>query len=368
MSAASSPPRYRWLDSLRALAAYLVIWLHVAHCYSTYTPQVHAQGTGWFDLAWDIDVGRWAVTLFFIISGFVIPSSLRGPRWPALRKFVVRRFWRLYPAFWLSVVAGAVCCVWMWGDSMSPARWLANLTMVPSWFGQQPVMGPYWTLSIELIFYALCCLAWMAGCLHSTLWLTLATLLFGSAGPWLFQSERFLGAGLSEPAVLTVFSLGWMHWGALYRKWHESGRSTGHIALALALTAGWLMVGPVQLAVSGWTRLQPDSLRLGTGYTLGLLSWLLGSTRFRVESARLSWLGEISYSLYLLHTPIYFFTSRVLRYGPVPGILSHLYLGVYVVVHFVLTTWLADLAYRKVEKPAIELGHRLTRTPMVTHS
>jgi peptidoglycan/LPS O-acetylase OafA/YrhL len=98
--------------------------------------------------------GWLGVHLFFLISGFVICMSSSGR---GVEAFWVSRVVRLYPAYWLSVVAVAVVLtVWPYIDR--PVGWrntLVNLTMV-----QQPLHVPdvaevYWTLWPELRFYLL---------------------------------------------------------------------------------------------------------------------------------------------------------------------------------------------------------------------
>src|SRR6218665_1482104 len=95
------PDRLVHIDAMRAIAALLVVWVHIAE---TLAPV--AGERGWvYDVARELNVGGIGVTMFFLISGFVIPSSLRDdrPRGEELRVFAIRRFFRLYPAFWFSL-------------------------------------------------------------------------------------------------------------------------------------------------------------------------------------------------------------------------------------------------------------------------
>lgn len=77
----------------------------------------------------------------------------------------MRRLCRLYPAYWVSMLGGVL---WWW-QTGRPVHWqtfAANATMMPMFLGQEPLVGVYWTLHVELIFYALCLV------LHRTHWLT----------------------------------------------------------------------------------------------------------------------------------------------------------------------------------------------------
>ena len=97
--------RLAYIDSARAIAASLVVWAHSAEVFAKLGPEISNR---WMDeVAGRLDVGRMGVVVFFAISGFVIPSSL-GPREAgATRRFLVRRVFRLFPAYWLSIPLGS---------------------------------------------------------------------------------------------------------------------------------------------------------------------------------------------------------------------------------------------------------------------
>lgn len=98
--------------------------------------------------------GYMGVELFFLISGFVILTSARGK---TPRRFAVGRAVRLYPAFWVAVVASTVLLLTVSAlpHDITIRTFLANLTMAPSLLGAPFIDGVYWTLIYELEFYAL---------------------------------------------------------------------------------------------------------------------------------------------------------------------------------------------------------------------
>ncbi|CAM5339645.1 hypothetical protein SSTU70S_04052 [Stutzerimonas stutzeri] len=78
----------------------LVIWMHTSEVFVPIAlPSLQGR---LHDVAYSFDFGRIGVVVFFIISGFVIPASLRGPRGEDCRQFLIRRLFRLYPLCWLS--------------------------------------------------------------------------------------------------------------------------------------------------------------------------------------------------------------------------------------------------------------------------
>src|ERR1051325_12083197 len=52
---------------------------------------------------WDIVVGSAGVDVFFVISGVVI--ALSTPPEMSIRDFLIRRFIRIYPLYWLALAA-----------------------------------------------------------------------------------------------------------------------------------------------------------------------------------------------------------------------------------------------------------------------
>src|SRR5436305_3617009 len=91
-ASSSAPPRLAFLDALRGVAALAVVAAHI---------QAHlADPVGDIAPARYFSAGQFGVTLFFLVSGFVIPMTLeRG----SPRSFWIKRVCRLYPLYWASL-------------------------------------------------------------------------------------------------------------------------------------------------------------------------------------------------------------------------------------------------------------------------
>jgi len=148
--------RMRYIDALRAIAALLVVWLHAAGTFARTSPETERSGGWLYSTIAYIDVGHIGVVVFFLISGFVIPFSISPDRAAPVGSFVIRRLFRIYPAYWLSVPLAALAIFWIWGTPFSAREILINLTLMQDVFGVRPAEGVYWTLLVELAFYALC--------------------------------------------------------------------------------------------------------------------------------------------------------------------------------------------------------------------
>ncbi|MBU1800849.1 MAG: acyltransferase [Actinobacteria bacterium] len=146
------PARFQLLDYLRFIAAAMVVVMH-------YTVNGIANGkvTSLSPNDWATPWAKYGylgVSLFFIISGFVITKSAHGK---TARQFAVGRAVRLYPAFWVALIFTSTLALFLANEKMEVTgkQIAANFTMLSTKLGQPLVDGAYWTLVYELQFYAM---------------------------------------------------------------------------------------------------------------------------------------------------------------------------------------------------------------------
>jgi peptidoglycan/LPS O-acetylase OafA/YrhL len=158
--------RVAWLDYARMASALAVLAFH----YLWNGPHHHIVPVEFGLLGRIAAHGYLGVDVFFIISGFVILQSASGA---SPDRFVVGRLTRLYPAFLLCMLATFVF------RGMDLADLPAQLTMMPRYFGAEPADGVYWTLAVEMKFYAAVLAVLLLGWMRQVEWLVLgAVLLF----------------------------------------------------------------------------------------------------------------------------------------------------------------------------------------------
>src|SRR3954453_18068125 len=139
-------PRLGWLDGLRGWAALVVVCFHLSP--SVLGPSAHLA------IFRHIDLGKYGVLLFFLVSGYVIPMSLE--RHGSLRRFWIGRLCRIYPAY-LAAIALVLLLSWAgwlaWTSSLRPqpaAVVLAHVTMMSDLVGVRGAVRVFWTLSYEM--------------------------------------------------------------------------------------------------------------------------------------------------------------------------------------------------------------------------
>lgn len=99
--------------------------------------------------------GHFGVDVFFVISGFVIVNTLEKNS----ANFLKKRFLRLYPVYWLSLILTTVFFLdpikYKFSDIEFYKIFFMNVSMFQSFFGIENINGLYWTLGVELKWYIL---------------------------------------------------------------------------------------------------------------------------------------------------------------------------------------------------------------------
>lgn len=289
----------------------------------------------------------------------------RQDRTEGIRTFAIRRFFRLYPAYWLSLPVALWAVWWLQGRAIDWATVAVNITLLQRMLGFDNIVNFYWTLSYELVFYVLCAALYALGVLHRP-WALIATLY---ALVVAFAAVALLGASDAE-GYLGFFAdmpsyLGLMFTGAVLRQWHDGKRLSLGIKVALVFII-LLFVVPAARSFKledGLLAFHPVG---GWSGAFAILFFIIFAMRLRISHPVLSWLGAISYSLYLFHTMAVYLAYWLLAQ---PGFewARGWDLTAYCVLILVATMLFSAAVYRWLELPMIALGRRLSlpRSPAV---
>ncbi|MET7326525.1 acyltransferase [Nonomuraea sp. NPDC005650] len=389
MSAAAAQPvtvpvpaasRLAWLDALRGIGALAVV---AEHLLPWFLPQLRPY---WFSL------GVYGILVFFLVSGYIIPTSLE--RHGDVRKFWIGRFFRLYPLY-LGVIALVLALAW-WvpvraevpRDGSAVA---AHATMLLDVVNVGGVADTMWTLSYEMVFYLLVTALFLVGG-HGRSGLLAMSFGAGAVAVGLVASGAVVTGGWPAyvSGVVFVAGLACVVWGRLRTAaacvlgltalalpplsgrvpWlgvavlavmfagtaiHRWERGRGPL-WPVAVTAALVAVAPLWAVQGGWWWVRADvwlttiALAAGT-FAAGMA--LRGRRLPRV----LTWLGLISYSLYLVHHPLLKYFVAItgdLRWAEPAYQLTMAALALTVVLA------VSTLSYRYVERPMQALGRRLS--------
>ncbi len=321
MTAKADSTRLGELDALRGIAALLVVLFHYSWQMHYVLPDVEMTD-------WSVPWGKYGVELFFAISGFVIFMTLE--RTKKTTDFLVSRFARLFPAYWAAIIITTLT-VHGFGETtlmQTPGVVAANVTMLQGYMYLPSVDGVYWSLTVELGFYACMLGLWRLGWLGRIeqillAWMGLALLW------WAFPQ---LPSRISMVLVLdyiALFAIGIAAYrvrsGA--RTW---GQQWGVFAIGVAVTA---IIHPLSSLIV---------------YILvsGLFFVLTRGWLARLQHPVLLWLGAISYPLYLIHENVGF---SIIHWLTGKGLMPTLS----VIAALIISLTLAQMVRVFVETPAL---------------
>lgn len=340
------------LDIIRGLAACGVFVSHFVQQF------LNVPVLGWCGLALEL-LGVMGVAVFFVLSGFLIHAGALVEQhrngqmnW---RAYAVRRFFRIYPAYLVALLCGALFSL-RWQSNMIDEATVPTVfshlllisSFVPGHF--ESVNAIFWTVVVECHFYVFypllsrILLRWgvdvvlpMVVALSMVCFFVLTAL--APAGPVRVMVQHIapalfwqwcLGVALAEmwlkgwlPALARWWGQRWLLWPLLLLSF--VGTLTGRGGLELNFKR---FVLPFLCA--------------------GMVAVVVFSSIRQTRMAFAEWLGEVSYSIYLWHplalAIVWHFTKNA---GMAAG------------SSLALTLSLAALSYYLLEKSSIGLGRKL---------
>jgi peptidoglycan/LPS O-acetylase OafA/YrhL len=295
------------------------------------------------------DLGQFGVTLFLLVSGFIIPTTLE--RGGSNVRFWINRLFRLFPLYWSVIAAYGLYLAIAAPESLrttTTTQWLVNLTMLQEFVRVPHVLGVFWTLTLELAFYGACSVLFALGLSKRTamfVLLGMMGLLLAAVALPLAVDRRFPGGWAF--LFLTMFV------GTAFRRCATGELSTRRLVRLLACLA--VVAVPVAYVSFAMFRREGWPFTWHCVVSVWGAAYLAFAVAYRLRDwtppGWLCWLGRVSYSIYLVHT---LFIVAVPATWPI-------YVYAPTVIGGTLLT--SALSYRFIEQPAIALGRRLLATP-----
>jgi len=331
------------IDALKAVAAMLVLMNH----FSSYGPLAEA-ARDYFPAIfnWFFEYGRMAVQVFLVIAGFLAArglsahgQALSGSPLPLIWKRYLRLAVPYLAAIGLAIIAAAIADRWMEDDAI-PARatlqqWLAHATLLHDLLGFNALSAGVWYIAIDFQLFALMAILLWSGRVRivaPALVLTVATasLFWFNRNPgWDHWAIYFFGS----------YGLGAAAWWASDRRQMSAWLGVILTVAIAALVIDFRLRIALALGVA---------LLLGFGRRTGLLEqW--------PNVRPLAFLGQISYSVFLVHFPVLLLANTLYTQTDYDSSLSTL---VWLGLSLAASVAAATLFYRWIESP--EASRRIT--------
>ncbi len=310
------------LTSLRFFAALVVVTFHYDPSRFDSLPD--------FLQNW-LETGYEAVTFFFVLSGFILAyvnsADLPGGRPTTLRAFFLARFGRLFPAYYTGLLIALpffIADAFIWG-SQPVGEFALNaalvLTGLQSWWPPSALAWnpPSWSLSVEWFLYATFPLALFAAQRIPARWLL--------PGAYLLVLATSCFRVLVLAPLVTDDIDAWGNFAAYFPLWHLPtflfGIALGRLhLLGHRPRPGWAaamsLAGLAGLAVllGGFTEV-PEWMLADAILVILFGALIFGAAQpghplYRLLCfAPLPYLGEISFSIYVLHEPVAFWWEAI---------------------------------------------------------
>ena len=353
--------RLAFIDTLRGIAVLSVLLQHGLEA----IVQNHPTGDYYWvfhdAIGYYMNFGRFGVVLFFFVSGFVIPFSFPDSSTPG-RDFAISRFFRLYPAYWTSILIGLVTMQLLEGQTFPTSQLIANMTMLQTFVDVPNLWIFYWTLAIELLFYAGCTVLFAMGLLsrrYTAVAIVVAAALIGTMGALAIENRTvssLLEVGLNLSAMFL---------GKIIRDTVIGGKLRwSHVAACTLLYA----IFAITLADRRFGGVYHEnffySYSIGAAYVCAALVFIV----FAAFGEKMAWrsmafVGVISYSVYLMSPFAIVWIHHFAGVGEGPA--GWLLFVAAIVALSILVSW---LTYAFIEKPCISFGHKFRsarRRPVV---
>ena len=366
------------IESLRAIAILLTLFQHLPILLPWPSPP------DWMTFIYDHAAFWGGVDLFFVISGFVVTTSLLNDAhgkagegsaiaWADAKRFWVRRLFRLLPLawVWVGVVLLATAAFndsgvfGMFRENLSQAMWI--VLYVYNWFAYPlfaagvniAPLGVYWSLAVEEQFYLLLPLLLLAFRRRGMLILMTIAIagqfMLWRPAPWVepwwgLRFDALAWGVLLAWLVRTPWHGRWLpDWlGTLSARWGVNALLMGAILL-MPVFLFKQAAGTALLAIvcAGW---------------VWLATWQQG---FVLPAKRLqpvlSWLGSRSYAIYVIHVPAFMLSSEIFfRLARAQGTTSGwTWAPAQAFAGLAMLLVLAELSHRLLEQPLRAYGRRL---------
>jgi exopolysaccharide production protein ExoZ len=249
-----------------------------------------------------LKTGRLGVDVFFVISGFIITTIAGNGRFNP-KQFLIRRAFRIVPAYWAATLLVTILAVAMPTQFRTTVPTIEglikSLLFIPSLDPKAPLLMLGWTLNFEAFFYVVFASLFFLGSEARTLALLgiFAILIgFGQFGSGLSYIETiYTSPSLVGFSFGTILAQAYRH--GFFERFGERLRWAAVAALCILVAAFYLVDWGGGEEIALWKHLLMSSAAMSI-----VLLGLAYEAASRVGHIKLfKYIGDISYSVYLFH-------------------------------------------------------------------
>ena len=388
------------LDGVRALAFLLVFEIHINHA------GVWGDGNNPFISAF-FAVGRTGVTLFFVLSGFLLflpyaQALLFEKECPQPKIYYIRRILRIFPGYFFSLIILVMFTQPYFLQRDNWSQLVPFLTFTMGYNTSGLINGPYWTLAVEFQYYLILPLI-AFGISRLTrlvraknrLWMVVGSLV--GLTIWGLVTDCY-GAYFASHPDQTLLIPRLLFNVVLFVVYGDHGKFLGDFAVGMLIAVGylsimnspgkdlnvlrmrrllvWLLIPcialfvyealpnfslpfiPAEFQTAPWMNEFAFALCYGYLVTVVLFNRPDGWLVRMFSWTPLRWLGLISFSLYIWHRPLIQVLAAYL--GPaLRNLHPVLTISLFWLITFTVTVVFCYVLFILIEKPGMRLSEKL---------
>ena len=330
-----------------------------------------------FYFNYDLDIKNWAefffnahaaVVAFYVLSGYVLTLSLlkKEVSISNIKNFYIKRVFRIYPALWVACLISLAYLVIFkdvsksnlvsqWWDDSYRDEYISWEKVFVNFLGfgtELPI--PTWSISLELI---------------ASIFLPFLVILVKKSKSLLLFITIILGYfSITGTGILKVYMF-YFALGATIFNWQlYIEKIKSEIISILSIICIFLIFFGRQ--IGGWNYddfYHNPWAALIEGLSSAILIAIIVTHSQRInilKNKSLIYLGDISYSVYLLHLPIMGFLGYFIeKFSYKLNLSSNTILLTILLTlsTFIITVIISKIIYEKIEKPGIEIGSIITK-------
>jgi len=344
----------QFLTGIRGYAALGVIMVHCTGAFKGQNQYVDNL----------LNFGKYGVVAFFVLSAFSLSISMHNTP-PNTRRHLAhyfnRRFWRIFPLY-------AIISAIVWGginysgsistptgaSSSSMTDLLMHVSFLNAFNHKyaSSIIGVEWTIQLEMMAYLFLPILYYSTKKHSWKMGLFITIVLFAVGKQESLSESIL------PEGQTFFNHDWSLWKyffAFYIGTLAFNRIVATPAPLLPKKQSTLIACGLIVFLPIYGTFYPSSENLiVTLWVIGLIYALLGvkkGPRTILENKLILHIGKISFSVYLLHMPLYHLTMPTLE--------AHLHPAPAFIVFLTIVIAVSTLTYKVIEEQFMRVGEGL---------
>lgn len=355
----TAPTRSALIDCTKGLACAAIVWHHLAF----YGPMSEVAHPAMPDvLDWLYEYARMAVQIFLVLGGYLAAASLApmgyaklGAPWPRIGKRFVRLLVPYAVALMVTIVVSATIRPWFDDASVSadPDLWslLAHALLLQNIVGEESLSAGVWYVSIDFQLFVLTTLL-LAGVRSVAAWLRKR---YGEQQahrlwPWAMTgAQTLIIAGVAASLFGFNLDADWDVWAVYFFGAYGLGMMAFWAVQAQKRTTAWswgLLIAALVLGALSFE--WRDRIALAGATALALMVAMRSPALSQWAGfAPLRWLGQISYSVFLIHFSVCLLVNAVQSHfwpASVPAAIAGM------VVAFVLSLLAGYVLYQRIER------------------